>query len=941
MSKLKILVRNTIFTISIFTILFLVLYGIGRFVHIFPPVGALVQFVKIYNIEKNYGDKSLEYSSSLDKLADIYYKNDFKKWGTKKRIAALKNFVECNHQNTEEYATSLFKYSTYLKKVKDAKFYPTALLCRDILLKLNSRKQINDDLKRNLVQNLLSTYEYDNDLNEKIRLVKVAMEVNNSIKIETEEEITNRIYLLTSLGNYYTDDYKLWIESQNNFEEALQLSNDDKFKFENTFVRISYAHLLIKMRNYSEAKIQLESCDKKIIMSDFQLVYKKLFVEALLGLGYKKETLEQLKNLETLNYNKDPNIQFNTFSQKVQNSILQGNILYSYYYLFRIERLLKKVTIPNNQAVDVYYYLKYLYCLRFNFSEADAWKEKINPINISIGFLFHEVVIERLLNSKNYFEKASTLFLKIQENVIEHFRYLTEHQRMNYWLQYNDAALLLYEAAYVSKEGPELANVCYDAVLFSKGIVLGSSIEFSKLLTESGDTSLLLNYYQLLAIKSDLNAKFAQKQVSDSLNQLAEKIEGRLVQKSHEFGDYTDKMRIKWVDVQSNMLANDIAIEFIDFPTGQDSTIYAALILRKDWTQPKMITLFEEKQLSSIFSDIPSKNYSEDLGLKISDLVWGKLLPFFNTHDNIYFSPTNFLYKLAIESLPMKDSLRINEKFNLFRVSSTKQLCFHREKKAIISTVLYGGLQYSLKDSTLIQESRKYKQGIRGERFISGTKKAWEELSETKVEVDTINRLLQNNHVATVLYSGPRGNEESFKHLSGCDFNIIHIATHGFFYALENNQNIKDFKKYDFQVKMENSLTRSGLILAGANTAWCGEPLPEDVEDGVLTAQDVASLNLRKTDIVILSACVTGLGEITSDGVFGLQRAFKKAGVQTLVMSLWYVNDEATSIFMTSFYKELLNGNDKRMAFVKAQQTVRNIDKYNSPEYWAAFIMLD
>jgi CHAT domain-containing protein len=98
---------------------------------------------------------------------------------------------------------------------------------------------------------------------------------------------------------------------------------------------------------------------------------------------------------------------------------------------------------------------------------------------------------------------------------------------------------------------------------------------------------------------------------------------------------------------------------------------------------------------------------------------------------------------------------------------------------------------------------------------------------------------------------------------------------------------------------------------------------------------------LRKTELVVLSACETGLGEITSEGVFGLQRGFKKAGVQTLLMSLWKVNDEATSVFMTSFYGHLFNGDNKRAAFIKAQQTVKSISKYKSPYYWSGFVLLD
>ena len=137
----------------------------------------------------------------------------------------------------------------------------------------------------------------------------------------------------------------------------------------------------------------------------------------------------------------------------------------------------------------------------------------------------------------------------------------------------------------------------------------------------------------------------------------------------------------------------------------------------------------------------------------------------------------------------------------------------------------------------------------------------------------------------------------------------------------------------------DNSLKRSGLIMAGAQRAWNGEPIPDSVEDGILLAEEIAAMDLSGTDLVVLSACQTGLGEITSEGVFGLQRAFKKAGVQTLIMSLWSVADKVAPLMMQTFYREWLSGKSKHEAFAIAQQTVRA--KHPDPYYWASFIMLD
>ena len=155
-----------------------------------------------------------------------------------------------------------------------------------------------------------------------------------------------------------------------------------------------------------------------------------------------------------------------------------------------------------------------------------------------------------------------------------------------------------------------------------------------------------------------------------------------------------------------------------------------------------------------------------------------------------------------------------------------------------------------------------------------------------------------------------------------------------------------------------------------------GKTLPDGVEDGILTAQEIASLDFNGLDLVVLSACQTGLGEITGDGVFGLQRGFKKAGAGTLLMSLWKVDDDATRLLMTRFYHNLLSGKGKYESLKETQRYVRDytvtvevkpdvrpaisvaarkearkrrqeekeyktVQKYRDPYYWAGFILLD
>ena len=147
--------------------------------------------------------------------------------------------------------------------------------------------------------------------------------------------------------------------------------------------------------------------------------------------------------------------------------------------------------------------------------------------------------------------------------------------------------------------------------------------------------------------------------------------------------------------------------------------------------------------------------------------------------------------------------------------------------------------------------------------------------------------------------------------------------------------------KNDETTSEDWALLRSGLIFSGANVALKGDELPPDVEDGILTALELSNINLGQVDLVVMSACESGLGETSGEGVFGLQRGFKLAGAHSLMMSLWKVDDDATQMLMTNFYQNLMSGQSKQQALLNAQKFLRENPRYSNPKYWAAFILLD
>jgi len=209
-------------------------------------------------------------------------------------------------------------------------------------------------------------------------------------------------------------------------------------------------------------------------------------------------------------------------------------------------------------------------------------------------------------------------------------------------------------------------------------------------------------------------------------------------------------------------------------------------------------------------------------------------------------------------------------------------------------------------------------------------------LPGTKKEVDLISALYEKNDGEQVTYLENDAIETNLKNVQSP--HTLHIATHGFF--LENEEDPTADISNDSYV--QNPLLRSGLILAGANSfLYSGEFLQgEDAgQDGIFTAYEAMNMNLENTELVIMSACETGLGEVSNgEGVYGLQRSFQIAGAKSIIMSLWSVDDAATQELMTNFYELWLTTGDKTGSFIGAQKKLR--EKYPEPYFWGAFVMV-
>ncbi len=513
-------------------------------------------------------------------------------------------------------------------------------------------------------------------------------------------------------------------------------------------------------------------------------------------------------------------------------------------------------------------------------------------------------------------------------------------------------------------------EVCFDNSLFYKGFLVTSSSQMKKHVLKDTVSiekfDLFKSYHRRLA-KEFAKPLTEQKNVEE-LEAKANQIEKELVQNVAGFSEAIQ--RVYWQDIQKKLEPDEAAIEFIHYPFYNpdltDSIMYAALVLQLGDTIPVFIPLFEEDQLNSLLlSDednneeflgklytsrgvVPRKKKQQE---GLYQLVWEPLDNVLEGVEKIYFSPSGLLHRIAFNAIPSEDGF-LSDKYELVQLTSTRNLIFRNSNENYIlsEAMVYGGIEYSMDSSSIATANLSLKKldfvfNLNDYNIAErGSKEeSWQYLPGSEDELIKISNLFETNSISTKSIKGYQATEESFKSIgeNTSSPTVLHIATHGFFFPDSKIKNMENLELAGSGFRFsENPLIRSGLIMAGANAAWQGKPIPKDFEDGILTAYEISNLNLSSTKLVVLSACETGLGDIQgSEGVFGLQRAFKMAGVKNIIMSLWQVPDEQTGELMEYFYSFWLNGESINKAFNKAQKQMRK--KYNDPYYWAGFVLIE
>ncbi|MTI38347.1 CHAT domain-containing protein [Fulvivirga lutimaris] len=559
-----------------------------------------------------------------------------------------------------------------------------------------------------------------------------------------------------------------------------------------------------------------------------------------------------------------------------------------------------------------------------------------------------------LKNSRKYFEKTFENFF---EQIKLFFPSLSEEEKTKFYLEKLRPTFEQYNslAAQIMTSEPDILGQLYNYQLRTKGIIMVATERLRRNIYNSNDSSLIEDFNAWKSTKERLSKLYSnndpRQSLVDSLNESANQIERSLVSRSSQFAQIYNEEIPDWKKVQASLKEDETAVEIIRYRVSDpgnggafnDEVHYLALIIDVSSEFPRSVKLTRGNLMEGRYLN----NYRNSIRYQIEDNytyneLWAPLESQFKGVKKLYISPDGVYNQINLSTLvnPNTSEYLIKE-IEIQEVTSTRDI-FPSSNfgKSSESKYLLGFPAYTLAKKEKSAESG-VKRSLRGVDFSetrglrggllrymrSGEGIA--ELPGTKTEVEEITKIYEDQGIAPNTLTTSEASESKLKEISNPG--ILHIATHGYFLENVKSPDFEESNRY-----YQNPLLRAGIILAGAEDFLISGSNPIDNEDGILTAYEAMNMDLNNTELVVLSACETGLGEVSNgEGVYGLQRAFKIAGARYLVMSMWNVDDDATQRLMTLFYENLAQGKEKYYAFRDAQLAL--MKEYPEPFYWGAF----
>lgn len=588
----------------------------------------------------------------------------------------------------------------------------------------------------------------------------------------------------------------------------------------------------------------------------------------------------------------------------------------------------------------------------------------------NLGFWFG--VVGRHEKADAVFKRAAAIQDSVRQSI---FTLLTEKQKLSYMRtqEYGIHGYLSHTAMFPASGAASVGDT-FDAWLRWKGSVIEAQGRYLEALNTSDDPRM----QQKLLAFTEVNKEIARLEMSgpmktdpdeykrkmSGLQKTRSAVEQELMAGNREFllqkkaqavdvqglsamlppdSVYLDFAKIRFFDYQKKKWAGSHYLLFI-FNPGNPKDVRLLDIGPSDTIDRHINAYLKEIGRAAREGVLPAEKELRREAASLYQLLIKPVEPFLAKKNQIFVSPDGNLNLIPFEALVTPSGRHMIEDWLISYVGAG------RDVVKFVKTSLKGGVSLIIADpdydlgrkemEKAAAAAGSTKAKVRSHITRDAARMHFDRLPDTKKEADAIEKILKDFFGQEVINRQDKSALEYVLFKSSSP-KVLHLATHGYFLTQEETREsdrAPDMEPagdqlHDTSVVIENPMIRSGVVLAGVNTS-----LKEGKDEGMVTAEKVLSLNLKGTDLVVLSACQTGVGDVQSgEGVFGLKRAFILSGAKTLVMSLWSVPSQETVELMTSFYTLISRGQTNSRALREAKLAV--MKQKPNPFFWGAFVL--
>ncbi len=535
--------------------------------------------------------------------------------------------------------------------------------------------------------------------------------------------------------------------------------------------------------------------------------------------------------------------------------------------------------------------------------------------------------------AKQEYPQAGELFIKViqqSNNFIKlYFPAMSETEKEKYLNKLRPTYQRFFNFVIAAQEKANLSLEMYEAHLATKALLLSSSSKIKQKILNSNNPELIQDYKAWVDLKEDLSLiymlskteRLEQRINLDSLESAANQLEKKL---SANAAFFAQEKNISYQDIIAQLkLPTDAVVDILTFPRHNGKTflqemIYVAFVAGKGDQKPRLVVMNNGNELNGKYY----KNYRNSIQAKKADKYsydqyWAGIDQATTGKTRLYIALDGVYNQISLNTLQKATGKYVLEEKTLLFVTNLKDLTNPKSP------------QNPTKDLTMIANP---------DYGSEGTIPA---LPGTKAEAEAVTKITQAKGYKVTKVMGKDAHELFIKAIKTSP-QILHIATHGFFIADADKLESEKLFGVDMEKAKQNPMLRSGLMFADAEKALKNNNTSPELRsdnNGILTAYELMTLPLDNTDITILSACETGLGDVKAgEGVYGLQRAVQLAGSKSLIMSLWTVSDAATQKLMTLFYQNYTISNNRSEAFNKAMIQLKT--EFKEPYFWGAFVLI-